>query len=230
MYSQEEIKKILRRAASIDSGFDLFGSGKHRYMLNPPIDASFVRSIEEKYSFTLPDDYFSFITETGDGGAGPEYGIYPFAKFMETGINDYAREYYEAYRNGAGKPFAPRPMADGEAEDYGYTQAGYDNEPEKFFVFEKYCEEENETAECSDGFFVIGTHGCQWDFGIITAGDRRGQIFDSSNEGAYYFLADSFSEFYQGWLDSISDEEEFRKEIKALRKQRRERKKIKLFS
>ena len=203
MFRQEEIKKILRNAANIDSKYELFGSGTHRYVLNPPIDESIVRSAEEEYSFTLPDDYFRFITEIGDGGAGLDYGIYPFAKFFEIGKDDYAKKYFEAYRCGVGKPFTPRPMADCEVADYSFTKTAYDKSPEKFFVFEEYCEEDDDNTVCGDGFLIIGTHGCQWDFGIITAGDRRGQIFDTDNEGAYYFLADSFAEFYQQWLDKI---------------------------
>ena len=204
MFRQEDVKKILRNATMLDAKFELFGADTHKYMLNPPIDASIVRNAEKKYDFTLPDDYFRFITEIGDGGAGLDYGIYPFTKFLEIGKDAYAKKYFEAYRCGVGKPFAPRPMAASEVEDYSFTKSAYENNPDKFFVFEKYCEEDDDNIVCSDGFFIIGTHGCQWDFGIITAGDRRGQIFDTDNEGAYYFLAYSFNEFYQNWLDRIS--------------------------
>ena len=48
------------------------------------------------------------------------------------------------------------------------------------------CYEDDENVVCSDGFLIIGTHGCRWNFGIITAGDRKGQVFDTDNEGAYY--------------------------------------------
>ena len=223
---REEIKKILRNAARIDSKNSLFGAESHRYVLNTPIDVTVIRTAEEKYGFTLPDDYFRFITEIGDGGAGLDYGIRPFTNFFEIGKEDYAKEYYEAYRCGVAKPFAPRPMMDGEVTNYAFTKKAYENNPDKFFVFEKYCEKDDENIACNDGFFVLGTHGCQWDFGIITAGDRRGQIFDTDNEGAYFFLASSFNEFYQRWLDKISDEDVFKKEIKTLRKRRKRKKKI----
>ena len=50
-------------------------------------------------------------------------------------------------------------------------------------------------------------------FVLITAGDRRGQIFDTDSEGAYYFLADTFNKFYLRWLDIISNEDEFKKNL-----------------
>ena len=217
MLKQEEIKKILRRAVALDSKYELFGADTHRYVLNPPIDVSIVRSAEEKYDFKLPDEYFRFITEIGDGGAGPDYGIYPFTNFFEIGKDDYAKKYFESYRCGVRKPFIPRQMDASEVSEYSFTKEAYDISPEKFFVFEEYCEEDDENVVCGDGFFILGTHGCQWDFGIITAGDRRGQIFDTDNEGAYYLLADSFDEFYQHWLDRISNEVSFKKELEACR-------------
>lgn len=218
MFKREEIEKILQKAARIDSKCSLFGAEKHRYKLNAPIDAPFVRNLEEKYNFTLPDDYFRFITEVGDGGAGPDYGIYPFTRFSEQGSDEYAKEYLNDYRFGVAKPFMPRRVTAAEVEDCGLSKAAYDREPEKFFVFEEYCEEYGENICCDDGFFVIGTRGCQYDFGIITAGEYHGQVFETNNEGTYIFSANSFTEFYRQWLDRISDRAAFKKEIDARRK------------
>lgn len=37
--------------------------------MNPVISSEFICTIENEYSFTLPEDYFRFITEIGDEGA-----------------------------------------------------------------------------------------------------------------------------------------------------------------
>lgn len=194
MLKRDEIVEILKRARSIDSKCELFGTAKHKYQLNLPIRASFVRALEEKYGFTLPDDYFRFITEIGDGGAGPDYGIDPFADLVKKSQNQYAEEYQEDYRNSLKNAFAPRPMSADELDNFAIaTQAAYEQNPDKYFIYEN----PNEDALCNlDGFYVLGTQGCQWDFGLITAGEMRGKVFVTDNEGAYCLVANSFEEFY----------------------------------
>ena len=73
---RDDVLKILGTAAEIDKDFNVFGAAKHKYRLNDPIPIDFVRNAEEKYGFTMPEDYFRFITEIGDGGAGEDYGLY----------------------------------------------------------------------------------------------------------------------------------------------------------
>lgn len=43
MFKQEEIINTLNQARSVDSKYELFGASTHKYKLNPPIQASFVR-------------------------------------------------------------------------------------------------------------------------------------------------------------------------------------------
>ena len=198
----------------MDEKCEMFGASRHQYRLNPPIEKSFVRRVEERYGFQLPEDYFHFITEIGDGGAGPDYGIDPFIKFLEKKGTPGAEAYAAAYRCALAKPFAPRPMRADEVEDFAIvTRAGYEKNPELYFV----CDEFDDDG-ITDGFFVLGTHGCQWDFGIVVSGERRGQVFDMDNEGAYGFAASSFEKFYRNWLDRISDKERFLMELQNWKK------------
>ena len=53
----------------------VFGANAHKFSLHPPVLTSAVVAYEEKYEFTFPEGYRRFITEVGDGGAGPFYGI-----------------------------------------------------------------------------------------------------------------------------------------------------------
>ena len=46
----------------------------------------------------------------------------------------------------------------------------------------------------------------------------RGQIFDTDNEGGYGFVAHNFSEFYQEWLNWLSDKEQFQKDLEKWKK------------
>lgn len=75
-------------------------------------------------------------------------------------------------------------------------------------------ENPNEDALCNlNGFYVLGTQDCQWDFGLITAGEMRGKVFVTDNEDAYCLVANSFEGVYQNWLDRISDTEKLKGEL-----------------
>lgn len=127
MIEREKIEQILDCARAVDKKYELFGASTHKYKLNPPISASFVRNIEEKYGFMLPEDYFYFITEVADGGAGPDYGIQPFTDFLQEGKDTYSKRYWEEYRCSLAKPFAPRPMEVHEVEEFAIaTKEAYE--------------------------------------------------------------------------------------------------------
>lgn len=216
MFKREEVIKILRQAQCIDAKFEIFGASTHRYRLNPPIRASFVRRAEEKYGFVLPEDYFRFITEVGDGGAGPDYGIKPFVNMLMEGKSPRSEKFREAYLYSLAKLFVPRQMMPDEVEDYAIaTIEAYKRNPDRYFVYEK--TDENDLCG-TDGFYILGTHGCQWDFGLVLSGEKRGQVFDTDNEGAYGFISGSFDEFYQNWLDYISDTKKICEELERWRK------------
>ena len=219
MFRREEVEKILNQAESIDPKHDMFGVSAHQYKLNPPVSRTFVHDVEEKYHFLLPEDYVQFITEVGDGGAGPDYGICPFKNILAKGSSPGAEKFREAYRYSLSKAFEVRSMKAAEVEEYAFAREAYEKNPDKYFVNNEIVDDY--TLCNTKGYYVLGTHGCQWDFGLITAGERCGQIFDTDNEGGYVFVADSFSEFYQNWLDYISDTEQFQRDVEKWKKIRK---------
>ncbi|WP_040655972.1 SMI1/KNR4 family protein [Oscillibacter sp. 1-3] len=213
----ERIAAVLDQAHRIDQKCELFGASKHQYRLNPPIDETVVRAVEERYNFRLPEDYVCFITKIANGGAGPDYGIMPFEESLMTGAYNC---FQEAYKRSLKKPFTPRRMMLEEVEKFSFFKAAYEQEPDKYFIYEK----EDDDICGTDGFFLLGTRGCQWDFGLIVSGGRTGQVFDTDNEGAYAFTAHSFNEFYREWLDWLSDTENVQRELEKWRKLRLGRK------
>jgi len=216
VFRREEVERILEQAKSMDPKYEMFGVSRHQYRLNAPVDRAFVREMEEKYHFMLPEDYVQFITEVGDGGAGPDYGILPFGNFLAKGESPGEERFREAYRYSLGNAFQLRPMQPDDLEYCTFSRDAYERNPEKYFVE---TAETYEYALCdTDGYFKLGTHGCQWDFGLVTAGERHGQVFDTDNEGNYRLAAFNFSEFYQNWLDYISDTEQFRKKLEKWRR------------
>jgi hypothetical protein len=86
----ERIKNKLKQLKGLDRGCSLFGSSKHRYLLNPTIPIEKVRQFELKHQITLPADYVKFVTTIGNGGAGPFYGVEPLENSLFDDL-DYKR-------------------------------------------------------------------------------------------------------------------------------------------
>ena len=192
------VLKILETAAGIDKDFNVFGAAKHKYRLNDPIPVDFVRNAEEKYGFTLPEDYFRFITEIGDGGAGEDYGLYSFKEYMMKDNPGHEKE-----KQCLKLPFEIRPMTDEDMEESCLNREYFENYREKCFFDPRFLDEDFDWFV--GGFLVLGTRGCQYDYGLVVSGEHKGRVFDTDNEGTFTLLADSFEEFYRNWLDKISD-------------------------
>jgi hypothetical protein len=74
----ESIREDLERCRSAKRPPKIFGAETHRYMLNPVVRNSVVTNFEAKHGIELPEDYRRFMTELGNGGAGPYYGLFKF--------------------------------------------------------------------------------------------------------------------------------------------------------
>ena len=65
---------VLQRLTELDrrdSRRKVFGANGHDYKLNPPLPVSVIEAFEQRHGVSLPEDYRRFITEIGNGGAGP---------------------------------------------------------------------------------------------------------------------------------------------------------------
>ena len=204
--NKNEVLKILETAAGIDKDFKVFGAAKHKYRLNDLITVDFVRNAEEKYGFTLPEDYFRFITEIGDGGAGEDYGLNSFKEYIMKDNPGYEKE-----RQGLKLPFEIRPMTDEDMEESCLKREYFENYREKCFFDPRFLDEDFDWFV--GGFLVLGTRGCQYDFGLVISGEHKGRVFDTDNEGTFTLLADSFGEFYRNWLNKISDIDWLKRQI-----------------
>ncbi len=74
---------VIQRLADLDRRDPrrkVFGANEHGYKLRPTAPLSVIESFERQHGISLPLDYRSFITEIGDGGAGPFYGLLLFGK------------------------------------------------------------------------------------------------------------------------------------------------------
>lgn len=216
MFRRKEVERILEQARRMDPQLEMFGVADHQYRLGSPVDLAFVRTIEEAYHFRFPEDYVQFITEVGDGGAGPGYGLYPFGYYCTEVESTKEAKAREIYLRGLGRELKLLPIESEWLEDFCISKEEYEKNPEKYFRGGKGSFNwDNDTPY---GFFHLGTYGCWRDFGLITAGERYGQVFIRDTEGGFELEARSFQEFYQDWLNSILDTKQFQKELEEWRR------------
>ncbi len=214
MFRREEVESILEQARRMDPQLEMFGVSRHQYRLKPPVDLTFVRAVEEEYHFQLPEDYVQFITEVGDGGAGPGYGLCSFGVYRTEAKSAREARVRDSYLSGLAKDLRLLPLEPGEAEDFCVEEEDCKQNPEKYFAATSY----NQDTDTPYGFFHLGTYGCARDYGLVTAGERRGQVFIDGIEGAFEMEADSFQAFYQNWLDFILDAKRFLKKLEEWRR------------
>ncbi|MGX1928006.1 SMI1/KNR4 family protein [Flagellimonas sp. 2504JD4-2] len=60
-----------------DTSFIVFGSDHHNYQINPTLKESEIGDFEAKEGVKLPQGYRTYLQNIANGGAGPNYGIYP---------------------------------------------------------------------------------------------------------------------------------------------------------
>ncbi|MDE7229925.1 MAG: hypothetical protein K2N56_05535 [Oscillospiraceae bacterium] len=200
---RDQVLMILEAAAAIDKDLKISGASTHKYRLNDPIAADFVRNAEEKYGFMLPEDYFRFITEIGDGGACENYGLYSFREYITKNGSGYEKKRYNL-----GLPFDIKLLSESRyANDFPFNDEAVKNNPEKYFVYEPVADRytTGTGSRETQGFLGLGSRGCQFEYGLAVTGKYKGCVFDTDNMGYYILLADSFDEFYGCWLNKISD-------------------------
>ena len=86
MENLQEVLSIKERLCILkekDKEFRVFGSFTHRYELFPPLSENQVETFEIENQIKLPAEYRLFLTEIGNGGAGPFYGIIKFEKAID---------------------------------------------------------------------------------------------------------------------------------------------------
>ena len=108
MNFREQFSHYLDRLRKIDSAYNAFGSGTHKYAFGPRLSESDILVFETQNSCRLPEPYKTFLTEFGNGGCGPSYGVFPVG-MMDSGFKiqpwpDYIKpgaafRFTEAYNN-----------------------------------------------------------------------------------------------------------------------------------
>ncbi len=72
-----QAKALVADLAKLDRRRVAFGAGRYNYRFPAPLSVEQVEAFERRYEIALPIAYRRFITELGNGGPGPYYGVTP---------------------------------------------------------------------------------------------------------------------------------------------------------
>lgn len=202
------LRQKLDELRRIDRSFETFGSGEHRYRLEPPLSEAELGEFEGKHTISLPEPYRTFVSELSNGGPGPYYGLFPLGYF------DAAGGPLERWKEGdgfAGNLSEPFP----HSKTWNLSDARF-NRPEYFETDEEeeaWCralDNEMWRPELVNGAFPICHQGCAIRNLLVVSGPERGNVWvdDRPNDGGIYpddcgsQPGTPFLNWYLNWLDN----------------------------
>lgn len=208
-FAKDTVLRRLEQLRRSDSRRRVFGTGEHEYELQPPLALSVIQTFEAEHGVTLPEDYRYFITEIGNGGAGPYYGLFPF------GQQDDSVPWEEG--DLIGDVSLPFP----HAEAWNLPDSFFEQEPDvppgtsreeedkQWEAWDQVEQEHYWHPSIMNGAIPICHRGCalrQW---LVINGDQKGFIwndFRADHGGIVPLRNDAgdqvrFSEWYLSWLD-----------------------------
>ncbi|TWU07784.1 SMI1/KNR4 family protein [Stieleria varia] len=168
----ESIREDLERCRTAKRPLKVFGAEAHGFKLNPVVRKSVVVKFEARHGIKLPEDYRRFITELGNGGAGPYYGVFKFREMDDCHSFQRWKE-NDGFVGTLSKPF-PHTRAWNDVPPFPEEQDDeslYDAEMERFY--EIYWNTEN-----VNGAIPICHQGCAYRNWLIVTGPEAGHIWE----------------------------------------------------
>ncbi|MFI0352397.1 SMI1/KNR4 family protein [Actinomadura sp. 9N407] len=144
--------------------------------LRPPLPLEDALAFERRNGIILPESYRSFITEVGDGGAGPENGLWPLHR--------------SARWTGREPAYGPGYLA----RPFPYTRRVSAESFEAMDDVEDY-------EDALTGSLIIAEIGCGAFIRLVATGEASGQAWrDTVDQGGALTPGPDFGEWYLRWL------------------------------
>ncbi|KIZ16671.1 hypothetical protein SNA_16745 [Streptomyces natalensis ATCC 27448] len=177
----------LAEMARQDPRCERFGAERHRYRLSPPRAAADVDAFEARYGIPLPRDYRDFLTQVGESGAGPGYGLFPLEGLCygppdeDEDDDGWAADDEKAQDRQPGVLTTPFPL----------TAAWRPGPRERY-----------EQAALVTGSLAIAEMGCGEFVRIVVTGQDVGRIWFADQVWPAMTPGPYFREWYLSWLES----------------------------
>lgn len=213
----------------LDKRFEVFGAGFHNYNLNPTLTELEILKMESKLGVRLPAEYRNFLLLNGNGGVGPNYGLFSIEKSIEWTIR-----FKESPVSYLSAPFPHKqewnlweedPKTENafifhkEEPNLDYLKVFKDNYVGDFVEKDELDKYDNVSSYYLDmnhvrGAIIICGEGCGRVVLLVLSGLERGNIWIDGREsdyGVYPFkgITDdndkryTFNEWYNKWFDDI---------------------------
>lgn len=183
----DRIRRKLVLAAQADPDYQVFGAKSHRYRMNERLSPVELQRFEQTHGIVLPEAYAAFLTEIGNGGAGPYYGIHPLGTKQSIELDRI------------GQPATLRPKTSPDIAGGGTHAPAPDPDPDTMSD-EEYDEW---VARQVQGLLNIGEQGCSYETMLVITGENRGKVvyLDLGSHRSFFTYEANFLDWFERWLD-----------------------------
>ncbi|MDE5950433.1 MAG: SMI1/KNR4 family protein, partial [Acetatifactor sp.] len=189
------LRELIEEAGRVDAGREVFGAEKHQYRINPVVNMAEIRRAEEERHVKFPEEYVFYLTKVGNGGAGPDYGLYPFEKVLAEDRNPYL-----------GQIFEQTVTTQLTKEQWREHMRKLDELGESFETDTDY---ERYKSILFSNMMPIGTQGCTLDNMLMLSGGDADRImyidWDMEEDGPPFDTGMTFLEWMEGYFEDIID-------------------------
>jgi hypothetical protein len=171
---------------------------KSQFTLNAPVSHAALEAFESDHRITLPEGYRRFLTELGNGGCGPHYGLFKLGE-MDNGF-EHAPWPDKLFGN-LDHPF---PHTNAWNDHDGDHDAGSENFDKTLNLFER----KHQSKKHVSGAIPICHMGCALRLLLVVTGPERGNIWEdrrAERSGLVPVITPSgerltFLRWYMDWL------------------------------
>ncbi len=198
MFDAEKYRARIAALATLDPTHQIFGAMNHHWSFQPTLSELEVQRFEGLIGADLPADYRAYLTQLGNGGAGPYYGIGPLAEWEVEGLASVTVTATMTTKDGETKSFTSGTGARPPLSRSSKTS-------EKFVLTSpwKVGDAIPEGANPFDGCVHLAQIGCGYEAFLVVKGEAAGTVWEdyTAGDGAIAKVADSFG----AWLTKFAD-------------------------
>jgi hypothetical protein len=157
-------------------GASTYGRG-HLYRMHPVLSLAELANFEREYDVQLPKDYADFLTQIGNGGIGPYYGLYSLAESVADDPGHRCRGFLAS----------PFPLT-----EFFNPHDENNNANDDEFFDDRYI----------SGSIVLSHQGCGYYDRLVITGPQAGQVWSDgrvSDQGIAPLGCDFYT-WYDRWL------------------------------